>query len=684
MNITLAAHLPGVRIGQEIVPLGTGHLWRMPFDLYEALRLGSFLPARDDYERTMPVVLCLPVSTRDATTSWEGVSTAGTIEVKAAMDDWDRIVRDLRFGLLADFVRDTVEPFWQALLVAAPGSGVASPRSSLCLLYPEDGPLLLGRDAIRAFAVRGDTDAEYFFSPEFTTAELGLDVIKTADRVRRDLAEVNDADLDSAVGALSRLSAPELSPSDVVSLAGMTLEALLLPEARTDLTRTFARRVANLVGRNDADRSELVRQAKRLYDARSAVMHGSSRSAATGTAQSQQAVQLLATAIVRLLGPVQAGRSVASLRAGLDAAPTVSKPATVLVDPGYHFAGPSRHLREQETLSVTWALPSGGAPRERGFGQLRSAVARLRGPATSAATADIFRPPEGRQLRWAPLAGLAGGVSYASGTSPEIVLGPASGAQLWYLEDKSTRTDMTEPLRYEDTRKVTLLGVSSPHGETVAADRAVHRAVVALRLSRCWAFADPVHFGDFVFEGTTRIRRPSVYRQTAWNLLARTPSERFDGAMMRRLVSELHALTEYDSTARHPDVDRVLEHFRRGMEPAFLPPATASALLFAALEGALGRFRPPGSETGLETLVASVADRKAAAWFGQHGRQLRNDIAHGRAPQLDQQEALRALKVVVTAALAQFIRTWTAKGPQATGSPRDVFVEHLTPLPARG
>ena len=85
--------------------------------------------------------------------------------------------------------------------------------------------LLIDRDAIRAFAVRGDTDVEYLCGHEFATAELGLDVVESADRIRREPAEVHNVDLSAAIDGLSRMSAPELSPSDVVSLAVMTLEA---------------------------------------------------------------------------------------------------------------------------------------------------------------------------------------------------------------------------------------------------------------------------------------------------------------------------------------------------------------------------------------------------------------------------------------------------------------------------
>jgi hypothetical protein len=107
--------------------------------------------------------------------------------------------------------------------------------------------------------------------------------------------------------------------------------------------------------------------------------------------------------------------------------------------------------------------------------------------------------------------------------------------------------------------------------------------------------------------------------------------QRFEKDDTERVASLLASLYDYESVARHHQIDHVLTLFRRGFDRRFLPPVARAGLLIAALEGMLGRFRPRKDRVQLEDLVVALVgeDVLPAKWFAEHGRRFRKSVAHG-------------------------------------------------------
>ena len=116
-----------------------------------------------------------------------------------------------------------------------------------------------------------------------------------------------------------------LSPTDRLTLAVVALEAALLPEITSGLAETFGRRLANLLGTDDADRARIHAAARALYALRSAALHGgdggSAPPGALGPRPHADAERMLAAAIAAICREVAAGTPLEALRPALDDGP---------------------------------------------------------------------------------------------------------------------------------------------------------------------------------------------------------------------------------------------------------------------------------------------------------------------------------------------------------------------------
>ena len=82
-----------------------------------------------------------------------------------------------------------------------------------------------------------------------------------------DVAGRCDGELRGALDVLHAAADLSLTATEQLTLCTIALEALLLPELDAELKRTFARRLANLVGCEEA-------VGRAVYDARSETVHG--------------------------------------------------------------------------------------------------------------------------------------------------------------------------------------------------------------------------------------------------------------------------------------------------------------------------------------------------------------------------------------------------------------------------
>jgi hypothetical protein len=665
-TLSLLAHLPTIRIAEERLPLAGGTLWQMPFDQYNQVSLGAFSDHRQAYEETQPVFFYVSLETDlDIFRPGPGPNAAAEMKFPTALAD--ELALKTGFGFFTWFHRTVVDPAWAGLVLAAPVAAPPTPRSSVTFAVPEDGHFEVHDQQFALARAQGDADQEYLFLPETAGSSLPAEVIERADALAHRMDELTaDPDLLAGLRGLLDTTSPVLAPAEILTLAVVALEALLLPELRTGLGETFARRAANLLGADHSHREELFTGARRLYDARSASVHGG----ADHASQEQQAAvrdafasQLLAGTIQAMLGTVKPGTTAADLRPALDrdSAP-VQRPAVVL-----------------PVLD-----PPGRRPAERLWRGHYSVIA-----VASSGMGESMTGQEGQLISWAPLVGLEGTGNYPLGRDPAAILMTATPVELERMEERDIARDFIRGQVMEND-SVALLGLftESPEVPQPGSDQkfellARHRnlAVIALRMAGFRTFVDPELLGDYVYWGNLRYRRPTVLRQTVLMRLGGEANQRQrlgpDDADRVRALWDM--LVAYDSGARHPEVDHMLALYRRGAEPVFLPAATRASLQFAALEAALGRFRRREDPVKLEHLVRVVVPERDAEWFSARGRSFRDAVAHGRwRTEDDTNESLQQLSNVVGGVVREFLTTWTADHQYAKRRPGKVFIDEVT------
>jgi hypothetical protein len=169
-----------------------------------------------------------------------------------------------------------------------------------------------------------------------------------------------------------------------------------------------------------------------------------------------------------------------------------------------------------------------------------------------------------------------------------------------------------------------------PNYSMLELERRRELAVLTLRLAGFTSFVDPSLLGWYIFEGRQRTRIPTIFRQSIIHAMVHPPETAVTSEDEEMLNEMSNLVSTYDQFRRHDEVDRLISEYLRGYPSKFLPDRTSASLMFAVLEGMLGRFRPRGELTQLEDLVyaAEVFDDDAE-WFSGNGRAYRNSVAHG-------------------------------------------------------
>ncbi|MDP8942843.1 MAG: hypothetical protein M3N16_01780 [Actinomycetota bacterium] len=300
--VVFFTHIPLLRLASDEVPFAYGQVTHLAWDDYNSLSQGAFEDFQSLYEATAPVFYRVDVHDLAVPPISDAPSTGGMIELSAPAQAWDALLPSVGLGFMSAYANNVADPAWIALLLAAPAAAPAWPRLSVTFAVSGDDTTSFAFQDRNVDGVRVDGDASHqlLFSPRAAGSEITREAVEHADRLLAMLAEKPlKRDIAAALGALCSLTHPALSPAQQTTLAVVALEALLLPEVTTDLGATFARRVAALLA-PEADRKELGRAARTLYDARSATLHGrvGRRRAAVRPAFAQQ---VLAAAIEALL-----------------------------------------------------------------------------------------------------------------------------------------------------------------------------------------------------------------------------------------------------------------------------------------------------------------------------------------------------------------------------------------------
>jgi hypothetical protein len=648
--VVFFTHIPLLRLAGDEVPFADGELTSLAWDDYNNLSQGAFEDFRSLYEATAPVFYRLDVHGLAVPPISDAPSTGGMIELSAPTQAWDALLPSVGLGFMSAYANNIVDPAWMALLLAAPAAAPAWPRLSVTFAVSGDDTTSFAFQDRNVDGVRVDGDASHqlLFSPRATGSEITREAVEHADRLLAMLAEKPlKRDVAAALGALRGLTHPALSPDQQTTLAVVTLEALLLPEVTTDLRATFARRVAALLA-PEPDRKELDRAARKLYDARSATIHGRA-GRRRATARPAFAQQVLAAAIAALLPETD---DVATVCARLDEGDGADAP---------------RLLHAEEVAGLQ-------APD-----RLRGRMPKIAAGLSVGGDIESMAAEEGTLLSWSPLVGLTSEGELGFGEDSGVLLTTASPRTVLTLEDKDVRRELGN-LVMVDT-PIACLGVGHPSSDDDEQDlapllRERDLAVTALRLAGFGAFVDPELLGMYVYEGITRTIDSSVFSLTILREMGTEPDERFGEDDIGRLYPWWQLLLDYDRRARHDEIDHVLALYRRAHDRKFLPPDARAGLLFATLESMLGRFRAPDDPAQLEDLVRRIAgdDDPAAAWFAEEGRALRNAIAHGYWDR--DEDPLNRLQALLGPVLVAFLEAWV-DGEDRDRRPAHVLIDSV-------
>ena len=245
-----------------------------------------------------------------------------------------------------------------------------------------------------------------------------------------------------------------------------------------------------------------------------------------------------------------------------------------------------------------------------------------------------------------------------------------SGAELLSLEERDIRRDFPAQISTIEGHIAALCLVigsdqaDEPEQAMVLLQRECDLAVAALRMAGFHAFCDPALAGPVMMRGPVRFRRPSVLRQSVWqSLLPDKAARTLSSNDIACLARHHRGLSAYERAGGHPDLERALSLYPRGFDCSFAGPRACAALHFALIECLLGRFRGADEGVPLEILVSRLvgASTPAATWFAAEGRSLRNRLAHSRAGDEPDADALDRLAVIGSAALAGAIDAWLAR-----------------------
>ncbi|MDJ0869491.1 MAG: hypothetical protein QNK03_25535 [Myxococcota bacterium] len=669
-QLIFLAHLPLLRMEQEEVPFAGGWLWRVPFETYDSLSLGAFSDHRRGYEETAPVFFRFDAEF-DLPELSEGVEEAGgAIELKTRSDNWASLCA-LGFPSAYDFHQGLVDRAWVSLVLAAPAAALPSPRLSVTFVHcPSEACFELSDRSFQTLRVQGDADQEYLFLPEAAGPPLSSETIEHASGLAATMdATADDPDVAGAIGSLVTATAPVLSPAEQLTLCVVALESLLLPEIRSGLGRTFATRLGALLATSPEHLETLKRGARRLYDARSASLHGAPRSSARNAADAARrahAQQLLGASICGMARRLRSEPSLDALRSQLDA--------------------PPRAL-DGSLVPLPLADPPGLRPADR----LRTQRGRVAG--TFSSLADLSAP-EGSAVGWCPLIGLATEDVFAfgkaldeepAGTPQPPVLMPLSGPAISALEEKDIARDSIGVMRPEQELGASVLclavqDASLSHEDAASLlERPRDLGVLALRLAGFGRFHDPELLGSYTYIQSMRYRRATVLRQTVLQAARTSAAGRVTAADMERVLPAWDLLTTYDARGRHFEIDHILTLFRRAFDRRFVPARSRPGLLLGALEGMLGRFRSRHEPVQLEHLVTeAVGDTEASRWFAEAGRSFRNAVAHGRwDPGREELAPFALLLELVGALIPLLLTTWLDGGSDSGQRPGRWLTERV-------
>lgn len=677
----ITAHIPLVRIEQDLVRLPFGELVRLPFDAFNAASHHLFADWRGRYETAAPVFYQFGAEIIDPA---DGPPSSSTLKVKVPPAAWFDAFRLWPVDTNPR-IADVVFTFWTAMQIAFPHLPIPSPQLSTLLVgLPPDMSVAVGGQDVGVLNVIGDADQELLFSdraafPPLSTSELSR--IEPAMDTAWDVLLGPKGALAPALIGLAAAGSPMLTPEQAATLAVMQLEDLV--GASDALGGRRANRLARLV--QDPAGPDVEATIDAAFQIRHRTVHAENDPPPRGAAPRRVAEQILASTVTALAStPPNTTSLEAMWQDALAAADTPRTPLRLTESPV--VAPPLRLRRSAPAVPVDLQLGGLGASD----------------------TVQCFTPLVGIDVQGSVDLGVG-----RSGVSARIDSVPLQLLAL--LVDKDIRREMNDLFAQAallDESTTAALITSCPTGTSQADELVVReRDVVihALRLAGQHDFIDPTAFGRYVFEDRVLSREPTILRQTFFrhalagnHVAARVIHSEQHAVVMEMpgaeapepeiladldtLRSMLHLVRFYADAAPHPKVEYVLGLLRRVADWRFTDPDVRAFLAVAALEAMLGRFPARDASPSIEDLAeAAVGSRTSAVeFFNDRGRPVRNEIAHGDwSPNDDGLESLDHFGDLATQIAVSYVRVWTEEH-ENEADPGDCFTKHLNDLLMEG
>jgi hypothetical protein len=640
-ELVFLAHLPLLRIDSESIPFAGGDLWRMPFEHFRGLTGSAFESHQSEYEETAPVFYRVVLNLElPGLTPGRGDGTTA-IQIKAPSDNW-ALFEQSGMGFLERFQQAVVDRAWAGLLLASPASALPAPRLSVMFVVSDDAGFELSENKASVVHIQGDADQEYLFFSKAAGNTLSEESISQAAALTEIVDEAKQIPgLACALDTLLASTNPALTPIEQLIVSVIALEALLLPEITSGLSKSFSDRLAALLASTAEQVPPLTELAALLYKLRSSALHdriAANSQAADEPLANAYGQQLLAAAIRELTPRLRDNNAWKEVRSGLNRFQEKNL--------AFDIELPQRNSRRAECLKLSPSNPS-------------VAVIPLGGVPMDA--------PDDTILSWAPLVGLGGAETFAlDGENAPIVM-PLTGPELLSMEDKDIRRDFAAQLLAQShpIAALTTTVVKSKQSDVTQAIDQVLRArdlgVLSLRLAGFGGFHDPELIGHYIYDERIRLRHPTILRQTLLQQLRTEPEEQILAKHISRIIPFWQLLSDYDATCRDADIDCVLLMFRRAFSGRFLSGTGRSILLFSALEAMLGRFRRKRDPVQLEDLVLKLTGPNSAEgkWFARSGRRFRNTVLHeGFSASPATERAVDHVCNVLRAVIPAYLRTW--------------------------
>ena len=634
-TLTVLSHIPGIKTESEHYAFGEGNLVRLPHAQWNALTGGAYEKSKEAYSKTAPVFYCQNVECEADWIIRNSSNNTGFFEVKLTGNN----VENTNIHPIVHFALSIIENISSLVVnclnLASPASPIIPPHWSQIFIFSDEHCFVINDKLMKVIRLQGDADHEALLIPGDNCSTITDIEVANAQKLWKitQTSKQNDA-LANAIDQLFECGRPSLQDIDQLLLSTVAIEVLILQNCRSQLRQTFAKRLGVLLS-VDSDKEWIEKIAKQLYDARSSAIHGQKQRAKYIQLQSKAVGQRLLAASITALGDALVNHK------NID--DIIDK-----LDEGI------RPISSGLTLPINSQLENDFRPQRRIQSNTYSSVG------FSATSHVDMSAPSGQVFSWSPILGLGCDESLPI-KNGKFMIYPLSNVELVALEEKDISRDFINKLRVneliehpEQSQSCCIALIDFGKHDLAKFEKQRELAVATLRLCGFHKFIDPEYAGWFIYEERIRFRIPTIVRQSFYMEAAKSKVQTITAKDLDKLEQTASLIGSCKSSDQGELVDEILGEYLRAHPNRFFKDVTSASLLLALLERILGRFGHQHDKPSLENRIVFVLNENLAAWFTEHGRAFRNDVAHGR---FDKQMHASALDTLIEIT-SQVILSW--------------------------